>query len=127
MNLLLDTHAFVWFMDGDSSLPRSSRLAIENIQNNCFISIASIWEIAIKYSLGNLKLSGEFGQIKDFLESNEIQLLPIGFDHLQKLLSLAYHHRDPFDRVIISQALVENFAIITKDKNFPRYTSNILW
>lgn len=108
MNFLLDTHAFIWFMEGNNSLPQSSRQAIENIQNN-------------------LKLNAEFGKISDFLESNEIQLLPIGFDHLQKLLSLAYHHRDPFDRIIISQALVEHFTIITKDENFPKYTNNILW
>ena len=127
MNFLLDTHAFIWFMEGSGFLPRSSRQAIEDINNNCFISIASIWEIAIKHSLGNLKLSAEFSQITDFLDSNDIQLLPIGFDHLKELLTLTYHHRDPFDRMIISQALVENLTIITKDENFPRYTSNILW
>ena len=127
MNLLLDTHAFIWFMEGAKTLPKSSRHAIEDIKNNCFISIASIWEIAIKSSLGNLKLRSDFSQITDFLENNEIDHLPIGFDHLQKLLSLTYHHRDPFDRIIIAQALTENLTFVSRDENFPKYTDNLLW
>lgn len=91
MKLLLDTH-FIWFMEGSDSLPEPGRRAIENIENNCFISIASVWEIAIKSSLGNLKLRSSFHHISDFLESNEIELLPISFEHLKKLLVLPYHH-----------------------------------
>ena len=127
MNLLLDTHAFIWFMEGSKALPKSSRQAIEDITNNCFISIASIWEIAIKSSLGNLKLRADFSQITDFLESNEIELLPIDFDHLQRLLTLKYYHRNPFDRIIIAQGLTENLTIVSKDENFPKYTSKLLW
>lgn len=127
MDLLLDTHAFIWFMEGDNSLSKSSRQAIADIRNNCFISIASIWEIAIKHSLGNLKLSADFSLISGFLEDNEIELLPIGFSHLQTLLTLEYHHRDPFDRIIISQALTEKLTIISKDGNFPKYTNELLW
>ncbi|MFB2120394.1 type II toxin-antitoxin system VapC family toxin [Parapedobacter sp. 2B3] len=127
MNLLLDTHAFIWFMEGDKTLPKSCRQAIEDIQNNCFISIASIWEIVIKSSLGNLKLRSDFSQMTDFLESNEIDLLPIGFEHLQRLITLEYHHRDPFDRVIIAQALTEDLTIVSRDGNFPKYTNNLLW
>lgn len=127
MNLLLDTHAFIWFMEGDIALSKTSRKAIADIQNNCFISIASIWEIAIKYSLGSLKLHSQFADIIGFLESNEIELLPIGFNHLQQLLALEYHHRDPFDRIIISQALTEDLTIISKDEYFRKYTDALLW
>lgn len=94
MNFLLDTHAFIWFMEGDSALSQKSRQAIADIHNNCFISIASIWEMAIKSSLGHLKLTSDFNNIAGFLESNNIELLPVAFNHLQKLLTLEYHHRD---------------------------------
>ena len=127
MKLLLDTHTFIWFMEGDKALSKPCRQAIEDRQNNCFISIARIWEIAIKSSLGNLKLNSDFSLITGFLTHNEIDLLPIGFDHLQKLLTLTYHHRDPFDRIIIAQALTENLTIVSKDENSPKYTDNILW
>lgn len=127
MNLLLDTHAFIWFMEGDSSLSGKSREAITNIQNNCFISIASLWEIAIKFHLGSLKLTSDFSNIATFLEENQIELLPVSFNHLQKLLTLEYYHRDPFDRIIISQALTEELTIVSRDVNFPKYTSDLLW
>ncbi|MBD1420675.1 type II toxin-antitoxin system VapC family toxin [Sphingobacterium chuzhouense] len=127
MNLLLDTHAFIWFMEGDPHLSDNSRDAIANIRNNCFLSIASLWEIAIKHSLGNLKLASDFSLITEFLENNQIDILPISFSHLQKLLILEYHHRDPFDRIIISQAMIEKLTIISKDENFPKYNATLLW
>lgn len=127
MNLLLDTHAFIWFMEGDPHLSDNSRDAIANIRNNCFLSIASLWEIAIKHSLGNLKLASDFSLITEFLENNQIDILPISFSHLQKLLILEYHHRDPFDRIIISQAMIEKLTIISKDENFPKYNVKLLW
>ncbi len=126
MNLLLDTHAFIWFMEGDPALSDKSRQAITNIQNNCFISITSLWEIAIKFQLGTLKLASGFSNIATFLEENDIEILPVSFNHLQKLLTLEYHHRDPFDRIIISQALTEELTIVSKDVNFPKYTGALL-
>lgn len=127
MELLLDTHAFIWFIDGDNSLPEKAVNTIKEINNKCFISIASLWEIAIKLSLKKIELKSGFNKINDFLAENDIDILPITFDHLQKLLELPYHHRDPFDRIIISQGLSENFTIVTKDKEFESYTEKILW
>mgnify|MGYP001060713501 CR=1 FL=1 len=116
MDLLLNTHAFIWFMEGDNSLPQKAINAIKNINNKCFISVASLWEIAIKVSLKKLSLKSDFGKIINFIVDNEMEILPITFDYLQRLLIIPFHH--PFDRIIISQGLLENFTIVTKDKNF---------
>jgi len=127
MNLLLDTHALIWFINGDNQLPDKSIKLICNLETKCFVSIASIWEIAIKFSLGKLDLNGGFDQISKIMKRYEIELLPITFEHLQKLLTLPFHHRDPFDRIIISQGLTEKYTIATKDENFPKYDERIIW
>lgn len=127
MDLLLDTHTFIWFISGDSSLPQKAVDAIKNVENKCFISIASLWEIAIKSSLKKLELKSGFNRIIDQLAENDIEILPIAFEHLQQVLTLEFHHRDPFDRIIISQALVERLTIVSKDEHFPSYTDRILW
>jgi PIN domain nuclease of toxin-antitoxin system len=127
MNLLLDTHALIWFINGDNQLPEKSIKLIKKLDNKCFVSIVSIWEIAIKLSLGKLDLHGGFDEISRILRRYEIELLPITFEHIQTLMSLDYHHRDPFDRIIISQGLVENLSIVTKDENFPKYNIKIVW
>ena len=127
MNLLLDTHALIWFINGDNQLPEKSIKLIKKLDNKCFVSIVSIWEIAIKLSLGKLDLHGGFDEISRILRRYEIELLPITFEHIQTLISLDYHHRDPFDRIIISQGLVEKFVVVTKDENFPKYNIKIVW
>ena len=127
MDILLDTHALIWFINGDTFLPEKAIVLIKDIKTNCYVSIASIWEIAIKLSLGKLELNGDLKDISRIMEQHQIELLPIAFDHIQKLMSLEYHHRDPFDRIIISQGLVENLIIITKDENFPKYNIGVIW
>ena len=127
MDLLLDTHAFIWFLNGNSQLPVVLKNVIADTSNKCFLSIASIWEIAIKSSLKKLELQGDFNQIAGFLNGNDIEVLPITFEHIQRLLQLEFHHRDPFDRIIIAQALTENLMIATKDSIFDDYGVNIIW
>lgn len=127
MDLLLDTHAFIWFLNGDDQLPISVKSQIADSSNKCFVSIASMWEIAIKVNLGKLDLQGPFNQIADFLRENDIELLPITFEHIQLLLTLEFHHRDPFDRIIVAQALMEKLKIATKDEVFYKYMTDILW
>lgn len=127
MELLLDTHAFIWFLNGDKQLAISVRDLMIDTSNKCFISIASIWEIAIKSSLNKLELKGEFNQIADFLSENDIEVLPITFEHIQRLLQLRFHHRDPFDRIIIAQALAEHLTIATRDDVFNKYEVDIIW
>lgn len=127
MDLLLDTHSFIWFLNGDEQLPQNLKNTIADTTNRCFLSIASLWEIAIKSSLSKLELKGNFDRIADFLNDNDIELLPITFEHLQRLLQLPFHHKDPFDRVIIAQALTESLPVATKDEIFPEYGVNCNW
>ncbi len=127
MDLLLDTHAFIWFMNGDNQLSTTVRDLIVDTNNKCFLSIASVWEIAIKSSLNRLDLHGDFDRIAQFINANDIELLPITFEHVQGLLRLEFHHRDPFDRIIIAQALGENVTIATKDIIFHKYEVDIIW
>lgn len=100
---------------------------IADSENECFLSIASIWEIAIKTSLGKLELQSDFDKITDFLFDNDIEILPVQFEHLQTLLKLEYYHRDPFDRVIISQGIAENLVILSKDEIFDKYPIKLIW
>jgi len=127
MHFLLDTHTFIWFINGDTSLPPDTAGKIKNIENKCFISIASIWEIAIKTSLGKLELRSGFDQIQSFLVENAIEILPLTFPHIQRLNNLDFHHRDPFDRIIIAQSIVERLTVITKDEHFGKYHCEVLW
>lgn len=127
MDLLLDTHALIWFINGDKKLPEKSVEMIKNIEVKCFVSIASIWEIAIKVSLGRLDLNGGFNEISKIIVRYDIEILPLAFEHIYKLLSLDFHHRDPFDRIIIAQGLAENLTIVSKDDNFPKYQVQLLW
>jgi PIN domain nuclease of toxin-antitoxin system len=127
MELLLDTHTFIWYINGDKKLSPKIKKAITDIQNNCFLSAASIWEMAIKYANGRLGLESDFNNIADFLDKNEISILPIEFPHVQELLKLEPHHRDPFDRIIIAQSISERLIIATKDEEFDNYKVDLLW
>jgi PIN domain nuclease of toxin-antitoxin system len=127
MDFLLDTHSFIWFLNGDKSLPQKLRNIIADPASNCFISIGSIWEIAVKVSIDKLTLHGRFEEIEQFLQVNNIKILPIQFNHTKKLLELPYYHRDPFDRIIIAQAFSENMPVITKDLLFKKYEVKTIW
>jgi PIN domain nuclease of toxin-antitoxin system len=127
MNLLLDTHAFLWFIGGDKQLPEKSVELIKIPENNCYLSIASLWEIAIKFSLGKIELKNGFEELYKFIQHSEIEILHLSFDHLKQLTKLDFHHRDPFDRIIISQGISEKFIIITKDENFRKYGIQTSW
>lgn len=127
MNLLLDTHSFLWFSENASELSARAKTEIENIDNRCFLSIASLWEITIKLSLNKLELHSPFNSINELLNRNNIEIIPNQLKHLQQLLILPMHHRDPFDRLILSQAITQDLVIVTKDGMFEKYTSNIIW
>lgn len=127
MDLLLDTHAFLWYVTGDKQLPDKIIQTISDTSNRCYISIASIWEIAIKLSLDKLVIDGGFETIEDFLDNNDFEILPIDLDDTKELLKLDFHHRDPFDRMIIAQAKTSGLVIITKDGFFKEYSVETLW
>ncbi len=105
MNLLLDTHAFLWFISGNASLSNKARAIIEDETNRVFLSTASLWEIAIKISLGKLALSEPFEVlIPEQLSSNGIDLLDLSISHTARIVMLPFHHRDLFDRLLAVQA-----------------------
>ena len=128
MNLLLDTHAFLWFISGDARLSKDARLSIENEGNQIFVSAGTLWEIAIKTSLGRLKFSGGFKDlISDQLRLNGFNILPITPSHLDIVVALPFLHRDPFDRLLIAQAKAESWAIISADVVLDSYEVTRLW
>lgn len=128
MRALLDTNAFLWFISGSGRLSETARNAIADINNDLVLSIASLWEIAIKTSLGKLQLAISFDRlIHDQIEQNAIDVLPIHADHLTTIISLKFHHRDPFDRLIIAQGMTENIPVITSDAQFSNYPVDVIW
>ena len=127
MNLLLDTHALLWFVAGDARLARRARQAIEAKDAVNHISMASWWEIAIKCSLGKLSIDDPLDEFMKHRTGEGFRLLPVEPQHLHLLVTLPFHHRDPFDRLIVCQAMVENMAICTGDENFRHYPVKLVW
>ena len=121
MQYLIDTHVFLWFVSQAKELSPTAKTLIENGQNEIFISIASLWEISIKTALGKLTINGKYETVIDDVNDNSIQILPISFAHTVEQNRLPFHHRDPFDRIIISQAIVENMNFISADVVFDDY------
>lgn len=128
MKYLLDTHTLIWFISGDQQLSFHSQQLIENAENELLISIASIWEIALKFNLGKLQLAKPFNELfPQQLEENNIDILPIKIEHLNILSDLPFYHRDPFDRIIICQAIREQCPLISKDSFLDDYGIKREW
>ena len=118
---------FLWFVSGDSQLPVSVREKIKDIHQPCFLSAASLWEITIKKQIGKLILTISLKDLFEYADRNQIEIIPITYDHLLTLSKLPSHHNDPFDRLIISQAISENLILITRDKGFKKYKVKQQW
>ena len=128
MEYLLDTHTFLWFINGDAQLSKNAREAIGNPDAIKYISIASFWEVAIKVNLGKLSLDMPYNDLRQQVTDNGFEILPITFSHTAELISLDLHHRNPFDRIIIAQAKSERLILISKDGNFEKYDQlKLLW
>ena len=128
MRLLLDTHTFLWFIQGNESLSTSARPLIENATHQKLVSIASLWEIAIKVSIGKLEVKMPMTELVEMqVIGNTFDLLSITPEHLNELAGLPFHHKDPFDRLLISQSKVENMPIISRDKAFADYSVQVIW
>lgn len=124
--VLLDTHTLIWFMFDDSKLSDKA-LSIIKSEDKVFISIASLWELAIKQSLGKLDLDCSIQDVVDELRKANISVLPIEPKHLDCLKALPFIHRDPFDRLLIAQATSETMALVTKDSIIPQYDISTIW
>lgn len=128
MKVLLDTHAFLWLITGDDRLTESARLAFLDSENKLFFSIVSLWEICIKKSLGKISLAtGWLQTIQKEVKSNAIQWLAIEIQHCAEVVELPFHHRDPFDRLLIAQAMVEDMKLLSHDKQLSAYKIERIW
>lgn len=127
MKLLLDTHTFLWFIEDNPKLSAAAKKLLES-DVDLTISAASLWEIAIKVSIGKLTLTQPFQQfIPDQLTRNSVKLLAISIAHLAVVSTLPFHHRDPFDRLMVAQAITEQLPIVSVDDKFDLYGVNRLW
>jgi len=128
MNLLLDTHAFLWFMEGSERISQRARAEIEAADGVRALSIASAWEMAIKSSLGKLDLAKPLGELlPPLLTDAGIELLPIEIADLARVATLPFHHRDPFDRLLAAQALERGFTLVSIDEAFDAYGVARIW
>jgi PIN domain nuclease of toxin-antitoxin system len=125
MKLLIDTQSLIWFFEGNEKMPLSVRTMMEDAENELAVSIASFWEITIKMSLRKLELSVNLETIINRSMDYGFEILPIKPPHLIALSTLSFHHRDPFDRMIIAQAIAENMSIISSDSVFKFYDYRI--
>ena len=128
MRLLLDTHAFLWFVWDDPQLSPAARAAIESIDNEIFSSVATPWEVAIKISTGKLAIGQDVEPyFTEHLAGNQITVLPILLSHADTISRLPFHHKDPFDRLLVAQSLVENMPVLSADTILDAYGVNRLW
>jgi PIN domain nuclease of toxin-antitoxin system len=127
VKLLLDTHVIIWFLNGDVRLSARARDAILSRANQKFASIVTVWEVAIKLSLQKLSFRGGVTGFLHLLEDNDFTLLPLDGRHLVELEKLPWLHRDPFDRLLVAAAFVENMSLITHDQNMRLYPVPCFW
>jgi len=127
MNYLLDTHALIWYFENSPNIPEKTAKLIDNFTNNKYVCSASLWEIAIKTSIGKLDISLSFEKLLDEIRSSELIILQIEDSYLKLILNLPFIHKDPFDRIIISTALAEDLTIITVDENIHKYDVKWVW
>ncbi len=126
MHLLIDTHILIYFLEGNNLLSKSHRQIIVDSQNEVLLSIASLWEMAIKISIGKLTLSQPLKDVINQIDAQDFEILPISPEHTLEVSTMPFHHRDPFDRIIIAQCQAENLPIISNDTSFPDYAIKLL-
>ncbi len=128
MTFLLDTHAFLWFALRDARLSKTGSLLISDPGNRLLLSPASYWEIAIKISLGRYELNDDFGLfMREQIVENVLDILPITLEHAAVVATLPFHHRDPFDRLLVAQAIAEQIAILSCDTALDAYPVSRVW
>jgi PIN domain nuclease of toxin-antitoxin system len=128
MKLLLDTHTFIWWVDEPEKLPKLVITSLENPDNSLILSVVSVWEMQIKHQLGKLKLDIPLKTlIENQLATNNLQILTVELAHIWALGSLPLHHRDPFDRLLIAQTMVEDAFLVSKDEALSDYPVKLLW
>lgn len=127
MKLLLDTHTFLWFVNDNPKLSDRLKDLIEDTSNVSYLSVASLWEMSIKFNLGKLTLDPNYEEfVEREVTTSSIQLLNIELSHLRINATLPFHHRDPFDRLIIAQSIAEDIPIVSVDSAFDQYAVTLI-
>ena len=127
MKLLLDTHIFIWWADQPEKLSPTALSALQDEANELLLSVASVWEMQIKIQLGKLKLSLPLRElIKNQQETNDLTVSPVALTHVLALDALPFHHKDPFDRLLIAQSIAEGLTVVTADSQFSAYSVKLL-
>lgn len=128
MKLLLDTQSFIFYVDRPDKIPSVARTAMEDVSNELFVSLVSPWEMQVKSTLGKLQLSRPAVElVQAELDRAAIKLLPITLNHIDALSRLPNHHRDPFDRLLVAQAIQEGLTLVTSDAAIAQYAAPVLW
>ena len=128
MRVLVDTHVFLWWVEGDRALPAKARAALSDQDNECLLSLVSVWELAIKAGLGKLKLALPVQRyVVEHVAANGFRILDTRMAHVGRVESLDPHHGDPFDRLLIAQALEEKLPVVTADPVFRKYGVKRIW
>ena len=125
MRLLIDTHALLWALGAPARLPIRVRDALRTPSNTVYVSAASVWEIAIKAALG--KVNADIDEVADAAADVGFEGLSITIAHAQRVRRLPDHHRDPFDRMLIAQAVEEGLTVVTRDRAFAEYPVQVMW
>jgi PIN domain nuclease of toxin-antitoxin system len=123
---LLDTHTILWYLKGDKNLSKKVQKIIDS-KSICYYSIISFWEIAIKQSLGKLQLEMSIGFLENYCKKIGFEKIDLKINHIEQIELLPFIHKDPFDRILISQAITENLTILSKDENFEKYPVSVIW
>ncbi len=129
MRVLVDTHALIWFGEGDDRLSPTARALLDDpVGNTLLLSIASCWEIAVKVSVGKLTVQPHYGRfIRTAVRKGRFRILPLHLKHTDLVANLPLHHRDPFDRMLIAQAISEDIPLVSADQAFDAYPVKRLW
>jgi len=128
MRILVDTHVFLWDLLDDHRSSRKAREILSSDEHQLYFSLVSLWEIAVKIKTGKLNSVGSsVSYIRDEMEEYRMELLPIRYEHILQLERLPLHHSEPFDRLLIAQAVAESLPILTHDEKFPLYPVKLIW
>ncbi len=128
MRILFDTHVFLWAISSDSRLSLKASATFADTETEALLSVATIWEILVKTQRGKLPFPNPAGPyLRDQIQRTSMSILPVALEHVLRIEKLPMHHRDPFDRILIAQAIAESVPIVTADRQFARYDVETIW
>ena len=126
MRYLIDTHVLLWYIQGDNRLKSKYIEIIDDSDTEILVSSVSLWEIALKISIGKLELNTDYKNFINFLTERDFSILDFDSEDLNTMINLPFHHQDPFDRLIIAQSITKNLSLISDDNKFKKYDAKLI-